>query len=166
MRTFIFTLWFVLAVSTVWACNVQPLFSPYDRIDEAIHDQLVQARASIHCSLYGITNLRLATDLVEAKERFLDVGVGLDKLQAAGRYDLHAMLEAAGILVVVKPVATLEHNKFCVIDGTIVIMGSWNWSNSAQRQDNSEVIITDCPEVSHAFEAAYQRIMDRDRPRS
>jgi len=43
-------------------------------------------------------------------------------------------------------------------------MGSWNWSNSAQKQDNSDVIITDCPKVAQAFEAAYQRIIERDKP--
>ena len=58
----------------------------------------------------------------------------------------------------------LKHNKFCVLDVAIVIMGSWNWSNSAQRQDNSDVIITDCPKVAQAFEAAFQRIMERDKP--
>jgi phosphatidylserine/phosphatidylglycerophosphate/cardiolipin synthase-like enzyme len=58
----------------------------------------------------------------------------------------------------------LEHNKFCVIDGTIVIMGSWNWSNNAQKQDNSDVIITACPKVAQAFEVAYQRIIERDKP--
>jgi len=164
IKTFIFTLWFVLAVSTVWACEVQPLFSPFDKVDDAIHAQLKQASKSVHCSLYGITNLRLANDLIEAKQRGADVGVGLDKIQASGKHDLHAKLHAAGILVEIKPVNVLEHNKFCVIDGTIVIMGSWNWSNSAQKQDNSDVIITDCPKVAQAFEVAYQRIVERDRP--
>src|SRR2546426_9663542 len=126
MKTFILTLWFVLAVSTTWACEIQPLFSPYDKVDDAIPAQLVQASQSVHCSLYGITNLRLANDLIAAKKRGADVGVGLDKKQAAGPHDLHATLQTAGILVEIKPVATLEHNKFCVIDGSIVIMGSWN----------------------------------------
>src|SRR5712691_5634263 len=135
MRTVIFMLWFMLSVSTIWACEVQPLFSPYDKVDDAIHAHLKQASQSVHCSLYGITNLRLANDLIDAKERGADVGVGLDKIQASGKHDLHDKLQAAGILVEVKPVATLEHNKFCVIDGTMVIMGSWNWSNSAQKQD-------------------------------
>ena len=164
MKTFVFTLWFLLSISTVWACEVQPLFSPYDKVDDAIHAQLTQASKSVHCSLYGITNLRLANDLIAAKQRGADVGVGLDKIQAAGKSDLHAKLLEAGILVEIKPVATLEHNKFCVIDGTIVIMGSWNWSNNAQKQDNSDVIITDCPKVTQAFEAAYQRIIERDKP--
>jgi phosphatidylserine/phosphatidylglycerophosphate/cardiolipin synthase-like enzyme len=144
----------VLAVSTVWACEVQPLFSPYDKVDDAIHAQLLQASKSVHCSLYGITNLRLANDLIDAKKRGADVGVGLDKKQAAGPHDLHAKLQAAGILVEIKTVATLEHNKFCVLDGVTAIMGSWNWSNNAQKQDNSDVIITDCPKVAQAFEAA------------
>ena len=164
MRTFIFTLWFVLAVSTAWACEVRPLFSPYDKVDDAIHAQLERASKSVHCSLYGITILRLANDLIAAKKRGTDVGVGLDKKQAAGQHDLHAKLQAVGILVEIKPVATLEHNKFCEIDGTIVIMGSWNWSNNAQKQDNSDVIITDCPKAARAFETAYQRIIERDRP--
>jgi mitochondrial cardiolipin hydrolase len=154
----------VLAVSTAWACEVQPLFSPYDKVDDAIHAQLKQASKSVHCSLYGITNLRLANDLIAAKLRGADVGVGLDKKQAAGKSDLHAKLQDAGILVEIKPVAILEHNKFCVLDGGIVIMGSWNWSNNAQKQDNSEVIITDCPKVAQAFESAYQRIIERDKP--
>lgn len=153
----------MLSVSTVWACEVQPLFSPYDKVDDAVHTKLTQASQSVHCSLYGITNLRLASDLIDAKKRGADVGVGLDKIQASGKHDLHDNLQAAGILVEVKPVATLEHNKFCVIDGTMVIMGSWNWSNSAQKQDNSDVIITDCRKVAQAFEAAYQRIIERDK---
>jgi phosphatidylserine/phosphatidylglycerophosphate/cardiolipin synthase-like enzyme len=164
MKAFIFALWFVLSVSTIWACEVQPLFSPYDKIDDAIHSQLTQATQSIHCSLYGITNLRLANDLIDAKNRGADVGVGLDKKQSKGTHDLHEKLRAEGVLVVIKPVYALEHNKFCVIDGAIVIMGSWNWSNSAQKQDNSNVIITECPDVIQAFEAAYQRIMERDKP--
>jgi phosphatidylserine/phosphatidylglycerophosphate/cardiolipin synthase-like enzyme len=164
MKTFLFAAWFVLSVSAVWACEVQPLFSPYDKVDDAIHVQLKQASKSVHCSLYGITNLRLANDLIAVKKRGADVGVGLDKIQASGKHDLHDKLQAGGILVEIKPVATFEHNKFCVLDGSIVITGSWNWSNNAQRQDNSDVIITDCPKVAHAFETAYQRIMERDKP--
>src|SRR3989442_7714639 len=108
MRTSIFTLWLLLAVSTAWSCEVQPLFSPYDKVDDAIHAKLVQSSKSVHCSLYGITNLRLANDLIAVKKRGADVGVSLDKIQASGQHDLHARLETAGILVEIKPVATLE----------------------------------------------------------
>jgi phosphatidylserine/phosphatidylglycerophosphate/cardiolipin synthase-like enzyme len=164
MNILIVTLCFMLTAWPLWACDVQPLFSPYDKVDEAIHARLKAAIKSVHCSLYGITNARLAADLIDARKRGVEVGVGLDHLQAAGKHDKHLQLEQAGIAVEIKPVSTLEHNKFCVLDGAIVIMGSWNWSHSAQRQDNSDVILTNCPAVAQAFEAAYQRIMDRDKP--
>src|SRR5207245_9939016 len=99
MRTLIFTFWFMLAVSTVWACEVQPLFSPYDKVDDAIQAQLEQSRKSVHCSLYGIANLRLANDLIAAKKRGADVGVGLDKKQAAGQHGLQGRMPAVGLLV-------------------------------------------------------------------
>src|SRR5207245_2623924 len=108
VKELILTLWFVLAVATAWACEVQPLFSPYDKVDDAIHARLGQANKSVHCSLYGITNLRLANDLIAAKQRGADVGVGLDKKQAAGQHDLHDKLQASGILVEIKPVNVLE----------------------------------------------------------
>jgi hypothetical protein len=43
MKSLIITLWFALAISTVWACEVQPLFSPYHKVDDAIHAQLATA---------------------------------------------------------------------------------------------------------------------------
>ena len=30
-------------------------------------------------------------------------------------------------------------------------MGSWNWSKTAQRQDNSDVVLYDCPEEVKKF---------------
>jgi phosphatidylserine/phosphatidylglycerophosphate/cardiolipin synthase-like enzyme len=50
-----------------------------------------------------------------------------------------------------------------VIDGATVLMGSWNWSNNAQRQDNSDVLFKDCPEIAAAFEKNYKTIYERDR---
>jgi phosphatidylserine/phosphatidylglycerophosphate/cardiolipin synthase-like enzyme len=60
-------------------------------------------------------------------------------------------------------ISLLEHNKFCVIDNAMVMMGSWNYSNSAQKQDNSIVVLSGCDEIVKQFEAAFQRIHKRDK---
>jgi hypothetical protein len=41
-------------------------------------------------------------------------------------------------------------------------MGSWNWSNSAKKQDNSDVIIENCPQIGEAFVDECKRIYERD----
>ena len=81
----------------------------------------------------------------------MDVRLGIDRRQSRGRADHHKDLEAAGVQVRVKPSSYLEHNKYCILDGVTVIMGSWNWSASAHKQDNSDLIITDCPELAVMF---------------
>ena len=88
--------------------------------------------------------------------------VGLDKRQAHGRYDLHSELADNGVIVIIKPKVVLEHNKLCVIDGKTVIMGSYNWSYSAQKQDNSDVIIENCPQLGKAFVDECKKIYERD----
>ena len=143
-------------------CMISSYFSPFDNIEDVVSGLLEAAKTSVHCSLYGITNVRLTADLIALKAKGVDVEIGLDKTQAGGRNDKHSQLAKAGIRVVIKKTGVLEHNKFCVVDGDIVIMGSWNWSNGAQRQDNSDVVISHCKGQVARFEEAFQRIMKRD----
>jgi len=52
-------------------CNVSSYFSPYDNIEKVIHAHLITATTSVHCSLNGIMNLRLADDLMALKNKDL-----------------------------------------------------------------------------------------------
>ena len=158
---------------TAWAetCIVKSAFSPYDKVETIIDDYLRTAKTSLHGSLFGIANEKLTTTLVEKAKSGVDVVFGLDKMQAAGKYDRHKELEAVGAKVVIKPHVVLEHNKFVVIDAGIpnqelVIMGSWNWSEGAKKQDNSIVILSGCPIIIQSFEKAFARIIKRDIPKS
>jgi phosphatidylserine/phosphatidylglycerophosphate/cardiolipin synthase-like enzyme len=147
-----------------WAstCEVSSSFSPFYNIEEVIHQELTKAKKSVHCSLYGISNPRLVQDLIDREKAGVEVIVTEDKKQSALASDLHSDLQKKGIRVVIKKTAVLEHNKFCVIDSKDVVMGSWNWSRSAQKQDNSEEVIKHCPDEAERFEQTFHRIMERD----
>jgi phosphatidylserine/phosphatidylglycerophosphate/cardiolipin synthase-like enzyme len=150
-------------VAAAVACEIVPLFSPQDPVAHAIIAEVEAAQRTIHCSLFGISHQGLAGALTDAAARKVEVGVGLDKKQAALRGDLHYLLKRRGVMVILKPASALEHNKFCVIDGQTVVMGSWNWSQRAQGQDNSELILRNCPDAAARFESAYRAILARDR---
>jgi phosphatidylserine/phosphatidylglycerophosphate/cardiolipin synthase-like enzyme len=87
----------------------------------------------------------------------------LDKTQSAGENSTHRELESAGIEIVIKKTGVLEHNKFCVIDNKRVIVGSWNFSESAQKQDNSVIDTSECNESVKRFKDAFDRIYHRDK---
>lgn len=85
----------------------------------------------------------------------------LDKTQSAG--STHNELKENGAKVVVKKTGVLEHNKSCIIDNNRVLMGSWNFSGSAQKQDNSIVNISSCDDIIKNLTEAFDRIYQRDK---
>lgn len=93
----------------------------------------------------------------------VDIKLCLDKTQSAGKHSTHKELKDAGAGIIIKKSGVLEHNKFCVIDDKTVIMGSWNFSNSAQKQDNSIVVMSRCSETTKKFSKAFERIYKRDK---
>ncbi len=125
-----------LAATASAQCTVAAYFSPYDDVEVQVVQRLTEATTSVNCSLYGITNITITKTLKELLGKGVTVKLCLDKTQSAGKYDTHQQLADAGADVVIKKTGVLEHNKFCVIDGSRVIMGSWNYSNNAQKQDN------------------------------
>jgi phosphatidylserine/phosphatidylglycerophosphate/cardiolipin synthase-like enzyme len=154
---------FLFAGITSAQCVVQTYFSPYDNIEGIVINRLSGAQHSVHCSLYGITNVKITNTLKTLLDQSVEVKLCLDKTQSAGKHDTHQQLADDGAEVVIKKSGVLEHNKFCVIDNAMVMMGSWNYSNSAQKQDNSMVVLSGCDEIVKQFEAAFQRIHERDR---
>lgn len=152
----------LLLPSATWACEIQALFSPQDDIESAIVAVLYGATTTIDCSLFGISNPRLAKALTERAQHGVKVRVGLDQRQSKLSGDLHGALSLGGVKVAIKKKAILEHSKYCQVDAETVIMGSWNWSRRAKYQDNSDVILTGCPDVAAAFRKNFDMIWQRD----
>jgi phosphatidylserine/phosphatidylglycerophosphate/cardiolipin synthase-like enzyme len=154
---------FLLAATASAQCVVEAYFSPYDNIEAQVVKRLSEAKETVHCSLYGITNVKITSTLKTLLDQGVEVKLCLDKMQAAGKYDTHQQLADAGAEVLIKKSAVLEHNKFCVIDDTRVVMGSWNFSNNAQKQDNSLVDLSASDAIIKQFSDAFQRIHKRDQ---
>lgn len=156
----------VLALS--WAapaaagCFVSQAFSPTQKIHVLYHNELIQTKKSVVCSLFGLTNIGLAADLKNLAIAGKSVRIGLDHRQSSFLPEQWQAIRAVGGEVRVTPTGVLQHNKFCVIDGRIVLTGSWNWSNSAPRQDNNGVVIKSCSVTAKAFTAEFERIWLRD----
>lgn len=56
---------------------------------------------------------------------------------------------------------TLMHNKFCLIDDSIVINGSYNWTENAKNNNNENIQITyDNPELVKKFRSEFIRLFE------
>ena len=152
----------LLLAASSWA-GVSVYFSPQDNCEKVWVNAIGAATNHIYVSCFGIENQRIADALIERAKRGIAVKVCCDKLQAAGKGSLTGQLKAAGIEVIVKKTAVLEHNKMMAIDGRSGIVGSWNLSDRAQAQDNSLVLFSGETNLVSQIETAWQAIYRRDR---
>jgi hypothetical protein len=50
------------------------------------------------------------------------------------------------------------HHKFAVVDGEIVITGSYNWSAHADEDNFENVVVIRCPEIASAFTQEFENL--------
>jgi hypothetical protein len=120
---------------------VQVYFSPQGGCTEAIVSQLAESRTSILVQAYSFTSSPIAKALVDAHERGVDVRVILDKSQRTEKYSSADFLVHAGIPTAIDAEHAIAHNKVMVVDGEIVITGSFNFTKSAENNNAENLLI-------------------------
>jgi phosphatidylserine/phosphatidylglycerophosphate/cardiolipin synthase-like enzyme len=146
---------------------VESYLTPYDNAEARLIAFLDQAQHCCYVASYGITNRNVINKLVELHNRGVDVEVLTDRTQAAGKSENAALttLAANGISVFAgKSVDNaLMHCKFCVIDDHLVEDGSWNFTASANKQDNI-LNFVDSRQRAAQFLAYWQKIRKDMKP--
>ena len=138
-------------------------FSPYDEVEPIWIEMIDKAQSDIKISAFGFTNKNIGEAVIRAHKRGVGVLICEDKMQSGSKHDLRDVFRAEGIEVIVKKTTALEHNKMIAVDGENAIIGSWNLSGNAAKQDNSVVVFEDEPEFVLEVYEAIQRIYERDK---
>jgi phosphatidylserine/phosphatidylglycerophosphate/cardiolipin synthase-like enzyme len=133
-----------LAPRLAHANEIQVCFSPplpqgcdptqtiIEALNSAQHEILVQA--------FSFTSASIATTIVNARKRGVDVRVILDKSNARRGYSGATFLEHANVPVLIDAQHAIAHNKVMIIDRQTVITGSFNFTKAAE-QNNAENLV-------------------------
>ena len=148
---------------TVGKNQAEILFSPEDDIQFAWVQEINKARKYIHIACFGISNPVIAQALESARSRGVEVILLEDNRQSRLRWDEHGALQSDGCEVIIKRSTVLLHDKMGVFDGKDAIIGSWNLSESAEKQDNSDVVFVNDPSVAQQTEKAWEWMFQRER---
>ncbi|MCX8189347.1 MAG: phospholipase D family protein [Nitrososphaeria archaeon] len=137
-------------------------FSPKGGCAEQIIYWINRANTSIHVLIYSFTLQNIADALIDAKNRGVDVKVVFEKSQIS-QYSQYFTLANAGISVRNDTNPDYMHNKVAIIDGIIVLTGSYNWSSSAENSNNENLIIIKSVDVAREYENVFIRIWEHGR---
>ena len=103
--------------------------------------QIDASKKTIKIMAYAFTALPLSDALIKAHRRGVKVQLLQDEKSAQNDQDAVNQMIAAGIEVRGDGKHAIQHNKVMLIDDDIVITGSYNFTNSAEKRNAENIII-------------------------
>ena len=139
--------------------QVEVYFSPDDDTMERVLELVKGAGESVHFMAYSFTDDDLAEAMIAAHKSGLEVAGAMDKAQAlsntGGEYQ--NLLEN-GIDVRLDGNPKSMHHKVIIIDGEIVVTGSYNFSKSAKTKNDENTLILHSPEIAELYIEEFERV--------
>ena len=120
---------------------IEVYFSPRGGVTDAVVRTLDSAQTSVFVQAYSFTSAPIAKALVDAHKRGVHVEVILDKSQRTEKYSSLDFLYHAGIPTWVDARHGIAHNKVMILDGKVVITGSFNFTKSAEESNAENLLI-------------------------
>lgn len=132
-------------------------FSPNGGCESAVVTWIGRANSTVHVLIYSFTLDTIGDALIRAHQRGVEVQVLFEKSQI-NQYSEYDRLRNAGINVRNDTNPELMHDKVMIVDSSIVLTGSFNWSISAQENNNENLVVISSRPVANGFEIDFQMI--------
>ncbi len=144
---------------------IEVYFSPDDHVQAALLGLLAGARTSIFFLAYSFTADPLAEAIVNRAQAGVQVaGVMDDGQVSTNRGTEYDRFRAAGLDVRLDAEHGLMHHKVLIIDGTTVVTGSYNFSASAEKSNDENVLIIHDPTMAAEFQQEFDRVYHSTKP--
>jgi phosphatidylserine/phosphatidylglycerophosphate/cardiolipin synthase-like enzyme len=120
---------------------VEVYFSPKGGCTEAVVRELDAASQTVFVQAYSFTSKEIAVALGNAKQRGVVVHVILDKSNLTENYSDADFLAHHEMSVLIDSQHAIAHNKVMIIDGQVVITGSFNFTTQAERSNAENLLV-------------------------
>ncbi|PJF41853.1 MAG: hypothetical protein CUN55_11195, partial [Phototrophicales bacterium] len=143
---------------TINGVRVENYFAPDDgnMIEQRVVELINGAQKSIYVMAYGITLDSIGEAIVERYQNGVAVQGLFETRAATARGSEFPLLGCAGITVKRDGNPNTFHHKVIIIDGEIVITGSFNFSDNA-KNNSENVTIIHSPEIAQQFIAEFNK---------
>ena len=133
-------------------------FSPGIEIKQTIANLLRDAKTSVDLCVFTITDHELSKQIIDCKRRGLKVRIITDDEKTNARGSEIHQLEKAGIPIKIDHSHYHMHNKFGIIDKRIAITGSFNWTYTATKHNQENLLATSKFEIVKQYNDEFERL--------
>ena len=144
---------------TLDGTRVDTYFSPDDHVLNALYTLLSKSEESIYFLAFSFTSNELGAIVREKAEAGLDIKGVMDEEQVASNtgteYD---PFRQAGLDVRIDGIDGQMHHKLFIVDEEIVVLGSYNFSRSAEENNDENIIIIYNEKIAEFLLQEFQRV--------
>lgn len=134
------------------------LFSPEDNALDLLLPLVKQAKESVHFMTFAFTHDDLGEELVRQANRGVDVrGVFESRNTSTEHSEIHR-LYCNGIDVREDGNPATMHHKVFVIDGKIVVTGSYNFSNNSETSNDENMVFLNNSDIAETYQDEFERV--------
>ena len=133
-------------------------FAPKDGVASHILEYIANARTSIRVLAFSFTSSDIADALIDRSRAGVKVQGVFERQNASGVGASFQAIKRAGLDVFEDGNCYILHHKTIIIDNHIVITGSYNFTRSAERSNDENLIIIDDREVAQLYVAEFERL--------
>ena len=126
-------------------------FTPPENCAIKIIEEISGAKQQILVQAYYFTDLDIAHALVLASTRGVVVRVILDKTQLKHKAAVTDYLKQNGIEILIDKKPVIAHNKIIIIDDSVVITGSYNYTYSAKSKNAENLLVIRDAELTSKY---------------
>ncbi len=132
-------------------------FSPDDECTDTIVKEINSAQSEILLQAYAFTSEEIAAALVRAHKKGVHVEIILDKSNRSAKYTAGDVTAGMGIPTYIDSRHAIANNKIMVIDGIIVVTGSFNFTKAAEEKNAENILIIRNKDLAGVYLGNWQR---------
>eukprot|EP01101_Sappina_pedata_P003264 TRINITY_DN1349_c0_g1_i1.p2 TRINITY_DN1349_c0_g1~~TRINITY_DN1349_c0_g1_i1.p2 ORF type:complete len:317 (-),score=170.03 TRINITY_DN1349_c0_g1_i1:64-1014(-) len=136
----------------------ETLFFPNNGDIERMLAYIRACKKSLDICVFTITDNRIANEIVKAKKRGIALRVITDDDKSDDTGSDILSLSDSGIPVKMDNSTSHMHHKFAILDGVVVMSGSFNWTRSASADNQENIIFTNESVLVHAFQGEFEKL--------
>lgn len=124
---------------------------------------LASATKTMDIAIYNATHDTILQILLQEHKEGTKIRIITDNDSAVdGGSDIDA-LRKAGIPVKMDKDSAIMHHKFCIIDGKLLLNGSFNWTNMAAQYNQENIMISNNPTLIKKFSSHFNKMWNNPR---
>ncbi|MBN1953490.1 MAG: phospholipase [Anaerolineae bacterium] len=143
------------------AVQLEVYFAPEDDVSDRLLQLLDDADDSVRFMAFQFTSDPLAQALVDLAGRGVAVQGVVESRSATAPYSQYEYLSANGVAVWTDGNPYNMHHKVLIVDDRIVVLGSYNFTDNADENNDENLLVVHDSQVAAAYLAEFGRVLQQ-----